>query len=157
MASGPVRCFLRPVWECSCSSNHQSPIDLGSPWGLLLRCSQKREKLLREGKAFAGCQGTCVTCRSRRIKEDTAQPPGPALTEVLVHGFVFHGRNRSASGYTLFLCHPVYVDISQETLQLIVLFAFKGRKPAGCPSLPRAAREGRGETGSSRMQENVAI
>lgn len=116
-----------------------------------------REKLLREGKAFAGCQGTCVTCRSRRIKEDTAQPPGPALTEVLVHGFVFHGRNRSASGYTLFLCHPVYVDISQETLQLIVLFAFKGRKPAGCPSLPRAAREGRGETGSSRMQENVAI
>lgn len=55
---------------------------------------------------------------------------------------VFHGRNRSTSGYTLFVCHPVYVDISQETLQLIVLFAFKGRKPAGCPSLPCARTGG---------------
>lgn len=157
MASRPVRCFLCPVWECSCLRKHQSPIDWGSLQDLLLRCSGKRVKSLRESKAFAGCQETCVACRSRTIKEDTAQTPAPALTEALMWGFVFHGRNRSASGYTLFLCHPVYVDISQETLQLIVLLAFKGRKPAGCPSLARAAQEGRGETGSSRMRENVAV
>lgn len=27
MASRPVRCFLCPVWEFTCSRKHQSPID----------------------------------------------------------------------------------------------------------------------------------
>lgn len=70
---------------------------------------------------------------------------------------VFHGRNRSTSGYTLFLCHGIYIDVSQETLQLIVLFAFKGRKPAGCPSLPCARTGGQRRSRQLHQQQLLGV
>lgn len=133
--SRPARCFLCPVWAFTCSRKHQPPIEQGSLQGLLLRCSGKREKT-KESKATSGCQDTCVPCSSRRIKRYFR------LSSQFSQGPCFSWKNRSTSGYTLFLCHGIYIDVSQETLQLTVLFAFKGRKPAGCPSLPCARTGG---------------
>lgn len=92
--------------------------------GIVLRCSGKREKTLKGEKSLLSLAGA------------------GGLNTALCARICFSRKEEGHCGYTLCLCHPIYVDASQETLQLIVLFAFKGRKPAGCPSLPRARTGG---------------